>query len=126
VSTTDLRGRNTLVLFWNTGCGFCQRMLADLRAWEQTRLPGAPELILISSGSEEDVRTMGLRSTVLLDPNFTAGPSYGANGTPMGVLVDANGTIASEVAAGADAVFALVNVDSPEAAAPFRAAAMSE
>lgn len=125
VSTTDLRGRNTLVLFWNTGCGFCQRMLADLRAWEQTRLPGAPELILISSGSEEDVRTMGLRSTVLLDPNFTAGPSYGANGTPMGVLVDANGTIASEVAAGADAVFALVNVDSPEAAAPFRAAAMS-
>jgi len=27
-------GRKTLLLFWNPGCGFCQQMLNDLRAWE--------------------------------------------------------------------------------------------
>jgi methylamine dehydrogenase accessory protein MauD len=109
VSLASFRGRNTLVLFWNTGCGFCQRMLPDLRAWEGSRVPGSPELLLVSSGSADELRSSGLRSTILHDPNFSAGPSYGANGTPMGVLVDADGKVASEVAVGADAVFALVN-----------------
>jgi methylamine dehydrogenase accessory protein MauD len=107
VTLSDFRGRDTLVLFWNTGCGFCQRMLPDLKAWEEQRTNGAPEIVVISSGSADDVKAMGLRSTVLLDPSFSAGPSFGANGTPMGVLLDAEGKIASDVAVGADAVLAL-------------------
>jgi peroxiredoxin len=31
VDLADFRGRETLVLFWNPGCGFCQRMLPDLK-----------------------------------------------------------------------------------------------
>jgi peroxiredoxin len=31
VDLADLRGSKTLVLFWNPGCGFCQRMLDDLK-----------------------------------------------------------------------------------------------
>jgi hypothetical protein len=50
---------------------------------------------------------MGLRSPVLLDPTLATGHAFGANGTPMAVLVDANGNIASEVAVGAQEVFAL-------------------
>ena len=38
---------------------------------------------------------------------FTIGPKFGVNGTPMAVLVDAEGKIASEVAAGAPDVLAL-------------------
>ena len=34
VSLSDFRGDETLVLFWRPGCGFCQRMLPDLKAWE--------------------------------------------------------------------------------------------
>lgn len=117
VALSSFQGRNTLVLFWNTGCGFCQRMLPDLKAWEAARLPGSPELLLVSSGSADELRASGLRSTILHDPNFTAGPSYGANGTPMGVLVDANGKIASEVAVGADAVLALANTPAAATAA---------
>ena len=30
----DFGGEETLVLFWNPGCGFCQRMLEELKALE--------------------------------------------------------------------------------------------
>ena len=35
VELEDFRGEETLVLFWNPGCGFCQQMLPDLKAWEE-------------------------------------------------------------------------------------------
>ena len=48
---------------------------------------------------------MGLRSSVVLDqPGMSVGRQFGATGTPMGVLVDEEGRIASELAAGAPAV----------------------
>ena len=50
---------------------------------------------------------MGLRSPVVLDQGFTVGPAFGANGTPMAVLVDAEGKIASDLVGGAPAVLAL-------------------
>jgi peroxiredoxin len=109
VDLADLRGSKTLVLFWNPGCGFCQRMLDDLKAWEANPPKGAPKLLVVASGTLEDNRALGLKSPVLLDPNFSAGPQFGVNGTPSAVLVDAKGNIASEVAVGAPAVLALAN-----------------
>src|SRR5215213_9696728 len=32
--TKDFKGQQTLLVFWNPGCGFCQQMLSDLREWE--------------------------------------------------------------------------------------------
>jgi thiol-disulfide isomerase/thioredoxin len=34
VNLAAFRGKKTLVLFWNPHCGFCQRMLDDLKAVE--------------------------------------------------------------------------------------------
>jgi peroxiredoxin/uncharacterized membrane protein YphA (DoxX/SURF4 family) len=34
IALADLRGAPTLLLFWNQHCGFCQRMLLELRVWE--------------------------------------------------------------------------------------------
>src|SRR5229473_2963867 len=107
VSLADFRGDPTLALFWNPGCGFCQRMLDDLKAWEIKPSRGAPRLLVVSTGSVEENKAMGLRSPVLLDQGFSVGNTFGANGTPMAVLVDAEGNIASEVAAGAPDVLAL-------------------
>ena len=42
---------------------------------------------------------------------MSVGSTFGANGTPMGVLVDAQGKLASALAAGAPAVLALAGVD---------------
>lgn len=107
VTLTDFRGRKTLVLFWNPGCGFCQQMLNDLRAWESDPPAGAPKLLVVSAGTVEANQAMNLRLPVLLDRDFQAGSAFGANGTPMAVLIDAKGRIASGVAAGAQEVFAL-------------------
>lgn len=107
VRLADFRGDKTLVLFWNPGCGFCQRMLDDLKAWEEQPPKGAPKLLVVSTGRLEDNQALGLRAPVLLDQGFSVGNTFGANGTPMAVLVDAEGKLASEVAAGAPDVLAL-------------------
>jgi peroxiredoxin len=107
VNLSDFRGRETLVLFWNPGCGFCQRMLEDLKAYEGDASRDGPRLLVVSRGSPEENRAMGLRSQMILDQNFTAASAFGASGTPMAVLVDAEGKVASGVAAGAEEVFAM-------------------
>lgn len=98
---------DTLVLFWNPGCGFCQQMLDDLLSWEANPPTGAPRLVLVSAGSAADNGSQGLRAPILLDPAFSTGSAFGATGTPSGVLVDQRGKIASELAVGAPAVMAL-------------------
>jgi hypothetical protein len=82
-------------------------MLDDLNALEADPPEGAPEILVVSAGTEEDNRAMGLRSTVVLDQGFSVGSAFGASGTPSAVLVDAEGKVASEVAVGAPAVLAL-------------------
>ncbi len=116
ITLTSFRGSNTLLLFWNPGCGYCQQMLDDLKEWEVHPPTGAPKLLVISTGPVEDNLSMNLRSPVVLDLNLQAGATFGANGTPMAVLLDARGRIASEVAAGAEAVLALAGFSSKEAA----------
>ena len=70
---------------------------------------GAADLLVVSSGSFDANRQQGFRSRVLLDPDFGAGHVFRASGTPCAVLLDQDGRVASEVAAGADEVFALAN-----------------
>ncbi|MCA1683531.1 MAG: TlpA family protein disulfide reductase [Actinobacteria bacterium] len=107
INLSGYRGTKALVLFWNPGCGFCAQMLDQLREWDANPPEGAPKLLVVATGSDDDIREMGLRSPVLLDQSFTVAHSFGANGTPMAVLVDEEGRIASEVAAGGPAVMAL-------------------
>lgn len=107
VELADFRGEETLVLFWNPGCGFCQQMLPDLKEWEESTPEGAPRLLVVSAGTEEANREMGLSSPVVLDQQFAAGRAFGASGTPSAVLVDAEGKVASQLAVGAPAVLEL-------------------
>ena len=107
VDLADHRGTRTLLLFWNPGCGFCKKMVDDLKAWEASPPPGAPKLMLISSGSADENREMGLRSPVLLDRDFSVGNAFGANGTPSAIMVDAQGNIASQLAVGKPGVMEL-------------------
>jgi thiol-disulfide isomerase/thioredoxin/uncharacterized membrane protein YphA (DoxX/SURF4 family) len=107
----ELRGCRTLLLFWNPSCGFCQKVLPYIKTWR--RPEGAPELVVISLGSLEDNRKQGLRAKVLLDPYFSSGQVFGATGTPSAVVLDEEGRVASEVGAGALAVFALAGVEVP-------------
>jgi thiol-disulfide isomerase/thioredoxin len=108
VSLADLRERNkTLLLFWSPECGFCQDMLPDLKELETKPPVGAPEILVVSEGPEDDNRQMGLLSPVVLDHDYTVGDAFGVEVTPSAVLVDAEGRVASEVAEGAKAVLKL-------------------
>lgn len=107
VNLADRRGENTLVLFWNPSCGFCQKMLPDIKAWEASRPFGSPELLVVSTGSVADNEALGFRATVVLDQDFSMGQAFGVQGTPSAVLVDADGRVASVVAVGAEATLAL-------------------
>ena len=120
ISLSDFRGSLLLVLFWNPDCGFCQRMLEGLKAWEVKPPPGAPRLLFVSTGTVEANEAMGLRSPVVLDEDFKVRSMFGAYGTPMAMLVDAQGTIASELAIGAVAVLRLAHSSQDQAQAVTR------
>ena len=79
-------GGTTAVLFWSPTCGFCHRMLPDLRAWEADRLENTPRLLIIAAGSAEENRAMGLTSPTLMDGGFAAGRAFGATGTPQAAI----------------------------------------
>jgi peroxiredoxin len=113
VRLREFRGKETLLLFWNPGCGFCQQMVEELNEWEADRGPDAPEILVVSAGSDEANRQMGLTSRVVLDQNSRITSSFGANGTPMAVLIDETGRVASDVAGGAPAVLSLARGDEP-------------
>lgn len=99
--------RDTLLVFWNPGCGFCRSMHDDLVAYEAAAAAdGVPRLLVLSTGEPEAVRAEGFAG-VLRDPDFAAAGAFGAGGTPMGVLVGPDGRVASRLAAGATAVLEL-------------------
>jgi hypothetical protein len=79
VELKGFRGEETLVLFWNPGCGFCQQMLPDLKERESDPPEGAPKLLFVSAGMEEANREMGLSSTMVLDQQFAVGRTFGAS-----------------------------------------------
>lgn len=113
VNLTDFSGKETVVLFWNPGCGFCRRMVDDLKKWETEKPEKAPALLAVSTGTSEANKELGLSSTVVLDAGFSIGREYGASGTPSAVLVSADGKIASDLTVGAPGVLALLNGEDP-------------
>lgn len=103
------KGSETALLFWNPGCGYCRQMHRDLLRWERN---GAnKDLIVISSGNEADVRREQFRSPVVLDPEFSVSQRFGASGTPMALLLDAEGRVASPLAGGKDRVTQLIQAE---------------
>jgi peroxiredoxin len=107
VDLAEFRGKDTMLLFWNPGCGFCQQMLDDVKALETRVKTKGPRLVLVSTGTVDANRQSGFRSTVLLDQSFAAGRALGITGTPSALLVDGEGKIASSIAVGAPAVLEL-------------------
>jgi peroxiredoxin len=117
VALADYRGKRTVVLFWNPSCSFCARMLDELRAFDATRPPNAPEMIVVSTGTPDQNGKMLLRAPVLHDPHNRVARAFGVDGTPTAVVIDPHGNIASAPAGGAPAVFDLVR-NLPVQAAP--------
>ncbi|HQU82680.1 MAG TPA: redoxin domain-containing protein [Pyrinomonadaceae bacterium] len=108
VSSEDLKGKRTLLTFWSLTCGWCGQMLGDLREWDKTRGLAEPNLLLVSSGDAERNRELGFRGTVLIDDEKALPQSLKMDATPSAVLIDEDGKIVSEIAVGAQNIWALL------------------
>jgi thiol-disulfide isomerase/thioredoxin len=93
------RRRETLVVFWDPGCDYCADAADGLR-----RLARRTELVLVSRGSVEANRELGVRAEIGLDDHGAVARALGAPGTPSAVLIGGDGRLASSVAAGMPAV----------------------
>lgn len=96
----------TTLLFWSADCGYCRMMTEDLLAWD--RQHDAP-LVLVAEREDVQLRADGLRARLVLDERGRISQAVGTGGTPMAVVIDASGTVVSEVAAGKDAVLRLLS-----------------
>jgi peroxiredoxin/uncharacterized membrane protein YphA (DoxX/SURF4 family) len=108
ISAADFRGRKTLVTFWSLTCPHCTNMLEELREWDKTKGQDEPDLVVISTGKPEDHSDLDLKSPVLLDDEHKTSQELGMAGTPSAVLINEDGKIVSETAAGATEIWKLV------------------
>jgi len=108
VELGDFLGSDVLVVFWDPRCGFCVQLLPELRVCEADVARSKTKLLLVSTGSVEEIAALRLESPVVLDVDSRVARSFGATGTPMAVLVDADGNIASELGTGRAGLLALV------------------
>jgi len=116
VELREVIERDSLLLFWNPGCGFCRSLHEDILAWEASPPADAPALVVVSAGEAFSVKAESFASTVLLDPEWTVSGALGADGTPMAVLVTGDGRIASGVVGGGPAVLELLGAGELSAA----------
>jgi peroxiredoxin len=113
VTLTDLRapGLPVLLLFSHPACGPCAALLPEVGRWQREH---ADDLVvaLVSSGDLDDDRARAAEhglTWVLRDDDDAVAFAYGVTGTPMGLLVDADGRVAGELGVGADPIAALVS-----------------
>ena len=103
-------GLPVLLLFSDPACGPCSALLPEVARWQQQ---WDRELVIavVSNASLDVNRSTAAEhglTLVVSQEKHDVSLAYGALGTPMAVLVDANGRIASPVAAGEAGIAELV------------------
>jgi uncharacterized membrane protein YphA (DoxX/SURF4 family)/peroxiredoxin len=110
VSSNELRGISTLLLFSDPNCGPCNALLPTVAEW-QSALRDRLRVVVVSTGALDANRAKARDhqlAHVWLQEQQEVQSLFGAYGTPGAVLVAADGTIASRVAQGRDDILALV------------------
>ena len=109
-SLSEFRRQRLLLIFFNPSCGFCTEMAVELAKLALEGENGHAVPLVITTGDAEVNRKLfqrhEIRCPVLLQEDSEVASQYQVHGTPMGYLIDENGAIASEVAAGAPALLA--------------------
>lgn len=118
VSLSRYRGRPAVILFWHPGCSFCKRILDTVQAWDARPEAERIQLLVVSEGSLEDNRALGLNSSVVLDPGHTVSQLYGVRGTPSLALVDEEGRLSGTPVEGGPSVLASLEFAASAALGP--------
>jgi hypothetical protein len=83
-------------------------MADSLRDWEKNRGSDGPAMVVFSEGNPDDNRDLRLDSPIVFDPGRKTSIQLGMWGTPSAVIVNEDGTIASETAVGEANIWALL------------------
>ncbi len=120
-------GKPVLLIFTNPKCGPCINLFKEIKDW-QTAHNDQLTISLLTFGTIKDNFVNVARNRlgqVLLQEKNEVSKLYGANVTPTAVIVDAEGRIQSDVAAGGDEIRALLKrqvqdstIETPQAAQP--------
>jgi thiol-disulfide isomerase/thioredoxin len=102
-------GQPTVLLFWNPGCGFCNQLVPELKAWAANYPAGTDHLVFVSTDDPDANRSQTLPGTVVMDGDFSTARMFGATGTPSAVLIDTDARIASPLAVGRDAILRMLS-----------------
>jgi peroxiredoxin len=113
VSLQDYRGRRVLLVFSDPTCGPCNALAPKLARFQREEAGDDLAVLLVSRGDLEANRAKAeehdFEFPVLIQPGWRVSKAYGIFVTPIAFLIDEAGTIARDVAQGADAVLALAS-----------------
>lgn len=108
---SEWRGRRVLLVFAAPDCMYSKTLAPYLSGLLDDPVLGRPVPVVVSTGSREANREMfdaaGFSGTVLLQEQREVATAYRVDGTPMSYLIEADGTVASKVAAGVQATMIL-------------------
>ena len=125
LALSDFRGERVLLVFSDPECGPCQELATRL---QELHLRRTDLQVLVVSRRDIDANRakaakLGLSFPIVLQRQWEISLKYAMFATPVGYLIDEQGTIARDVAVGVEPILALAEEPAPEvlnAAEPFR------
>jgi peroxiredoxin len=107
----DYRGKRVLLVFSDVDCGPCEAMSPDLVKLAEKQ-GDKLQVVMVSRGNEEANRrkaqAFGYPFPVLVQKSWEISKLYGMFATPIAFLIDENGIIEKDVAAGPEPILGLV------------------
>lgn len=111
VALEDYRGRRVLLVFTDPHCGPCDQLAPDLVRLHQEHRDNGLALVMVGRGETEENRRKaeqhGFEFPLILQDRWKLSKAYGIFSTPVAFLIDEQGIITRNVAAGADEILAL-------------------
>jgi peroxiredoxin len=115
VSLEDYRGRKVLLVFTDPHCEPCDQIAPELARLHRQHEANGLALVMVGRGDAEEnrkkARQNGFEFPVVLQKNRELSKQYGIFATPVAFLINEEGVIARDVAAGADAILELARRD---------------
>jgi peroxiredoxin len=115
LSLADLRGERVLLVFSDPECGPCDELAPRLQELHEQR--SDLQVVVISRRDADATRakaeSLGLTYPIVMQKQWELSMKYGMFATPIGYLIDEQGTLLSDVAVGVDPILALTAAPAP-------------